>query len=175
VPFSDHLAEKTVEDISDTESEDGKTETVDSKPVARPRKGLAFAGAVAVLAAIAGLVLYGVLTPEDQQERSAQPSAEVTYEVEGTGTVDVSYRSLGATGNSDHAVTATKIHLPWKKSVQVPLGKDPVVSITLDEEGGLARCSLAISGKHIQSGTATGEFGRATCSGALPAPESGMG
>ncbi|MFF4209591.1 hypothetical protein ACFYZE_09620 [Streptomyces sp. NPDC001796] len=44
---------------------------------------------------------------------------------------------------------------------------NPVVSVVLGEQGGQARCSLAIRGRHVQSATASGEFGRATCSGEL--------
>jgi hypothetical protein len=51
--------------------------------------------------------------------------------------------------------------------------QDPVISITLDEHGGQARCALAVRDRHVQSATAAGEFGRATCAGALPAEEDG--
>ncbi|NNJ07592.1 hypothetical protein HHX38_26185 [Streptomyces sp. PKU-MA01144] len=115
--------------------------------------------------------MYGVFTTtESKPAPKAAPSAEVTYEVTGSGTVDISYRTLGASG-ADAAATASKVRLPWKKTVDVPLGKEPVVSIVLDEQGGRARCALAIRGKHVQSSTAAGEFGRATCTGELPAPE----
>ncbi|WP_432071993.1 hypothetical protein [Streptomyces wuyuanensis] len=116
-------------------------------------------------------MLYGVFTTtESKPAPKATLSAEVTYEVTGSGTVDISYRTLGASG-ADAAATASKVRLPWKKTVDVPLGKEPVVSIVLDEQGGRARCALAIRGKHVQSSTASGEFGRATCTGELPAPE----
>jgi hypothetical protein len=58
--------------------------------------------------------------------------------------------------------------LPWHRTVEVPLGRSPVVSVVLGEKGGRARCALAIRGRHVQSATAVGEFGRATCSGELP-------
>ncbi|MFD9971003.1 hypothetical protein ACFWZR_20330 [Streptomyces sp. NPDC059017] len=133
------------------------------------RSGLVIAGATA--AACAGLVLYGVFsTTGSAPAPKATPSAEVTYEVTGSGTVDISYRALGASG-ADAAATASGVRLPWQKTVDVPLGKDPVVSIVLDEQGGRARCALTIRGKHLQSSTASGEFGRATCTGELPAPE----
>jgi hypothetical protein len=61
--------------------------------------------------------------------------------------------------------------LPWRQTVDVPLGKDPIVSIVLGEKGGQARCALAIRGQHVQSATASGRFGRATCTGTLPAPK----
>ncbi|MFE8006181.1 hypothetical protein [Streptomyces sp. NPDC057418] len=62
--------------------------------------------------------------------------------------------------------------LPWKKTVRVPLGTPPVVDITLGEKGGEAGCTLAISGKRVQRATASGAFGRSTCTtGEPPTPE----
>ncbi|WP_324786220.1 hypothetical protein [Streptomyces sp. H51] len=49
------------------------------------------------------------------------------------------------------------------------MGRDPLISIVLGDDGGTARCALAVRGRHVQSATATGNFGRATCSGSLPA------
>ncbi|MFF3333069.1 hypothetical protein ACFYWX_26535 [Streptomyces sp. NPDC002888] len=53
----------------------------------------------------------------------------------------------------------------------MPLGRDPIVSIVLGEQGGQARCTLGVRGHHVQSATATGTFGRATCAGTLPGPD----
>ncbi|MFE9438025.1 hypothetical protein ACFYO2_03235 [Streptomyces sp. NPDC006602] len=121
----------------------------------------------AALAACGGLVLYGVLNPGegDKKPEHRTPTAAVTYEVTGKGTADITYQARSTSGE---AVVVTAATLPWRKTVNVPLGKDPVVSIVLGEKGGQARCALAIRGKHVQSATATGTFGRATCSGTLP-------
>lgn len=155
---------------ADTAPDTETADAPDGKSAGRHSDRSALVIAAAALAACAGFVLYGVLTPGDQSEpeSKAAPSAEVTYEVEGTGTVDISYRALGASGKPDEAATATKVQLPWKKSVKVPLGQEPNVSIVLGEKGGQARCALAIRGRHVQSATASGTFGRATCSGPLP-------
>ncbi|MFE2461770.1 hypothetical protein [Streptomyces sp. NPDC059402] len=51
----------------------------------------------------------------------------------------------------------------------MPLGETPTVAVVLGEKGGRAACTLAIRGQHVQRATAVGEFGRATCSGELPA------
>ncbi|WP_307678919.1 hypothetical protein [Streptomyces sp. V4I2] len=59
--------------------------------------------------------------------------------------------------NSEKAATATGVRLPWEKSVKVTLGKEPFVSITLNEKGGQARCAPAIRGRHVQSTLAMGE------------------
>lgn len=58
--------------------------------------------------------------------------------------------------------------------MEVPLGEEPTVSILLGEEGGEAGCALAVRGRHVRRSTAFGSYGRATCSGALPAPESAV-
>ncbi|WP_415952525.1 MmpS family transport accessory protein [Streptomyces sp. KLOTTS4A1] len=130
------------------------------------RQGVAIAAAV--LLACAGLVGYGLLGSDEEEEPKARaaPTAQVTYEVTGEGTVEISYlaRSESGTATVEKGVT-----LPWKKTVQVPLGKDPVVAITLDGEGGQAACTLAVRDQHVQRATATGEYGRATCTGELPA------
>lgn len=157
-------------EAADAAPEAGTADAPDSKPAGRHFDRSALVIAAAVVAACAGLVLYGVLATggDPKSESKAAPSAEVTYEVEGTGTVDISYRGLDESGISDEAATATKVQLPWKKSVKVPLGKEPIVTIVLGEKGGQARCALAIRGLHVQSATASGAFGRATCSGPLP-------
>ncbi|WP_171118783.1 hypothetical protein [Streptomyces sp. Z423-1] len=89
----------------------------------------------------------------------------MTYEVTGEGTADITYQARSASGE---AVVVKAAALPWRKTVDVPLGKEPTVSIVLGEKGGQARCALTIRGRHVQSATATGTFGRATCAGSLP-------
>ncbi len=152
-------AEKDAEPVSEPDSEKPGKPTGD-------RTALLIAGAA--LAACAGLVLYGVLDPgEDggKKPESHTPTARVTYEVTGQGTADITYRTLG---EGDKAVVIKAAALPWRKTADVPLGKEPTVSIVLGEKGGQARCTLTIHGQYVQGATATGAFGRATCSGVLP-------
>ncbi|WP_338699770.1 hypothetical protein V2W30_24485 [Streptomyces sp. Q6] len=130
------------------------------------RRGIAV-GAV-LLAACTGLVLYGVLHTEDEAPKRHVPTASVTYEVSGKGRVDLTYQARSESGK---AVTVRGASLPWKKTVRVPLGKSPVVTVALDGEGGRASCQLAVRGKHVQTATAFGTYGRATCQGELAAPE----
>jgi hypothetical protein len=139
----------------------------DSKPAAgRPDRAGVITAAVA-LAACAGLVLYGVLSPggEEKPKKRAVPTASVTYEVTGTGTVDITYQARSEAGK---ATVVKAAGLPWRKTVPVPLGRSPVVSIVLGEQGGQARCAVAVQGRHVQSATASGTYGRATCTGVLP-------
>ncbi|MFB6776240.1 MmpS family transport accessory protein [Streptomyces sp. NPDC056352] len=127
----------------------------------------AIAIAAGLLLACAGLVGYGILNTQDEPKPRAVPTAEVTYEVQGEGTVEISYLSRNEDGD---ATVESGVELPWKKTVQVPLGKDPSVNIVLGPKGGRAGCTLAIQGEHVQRATAYGKFGRATCTGTLPAP-----
>ncbi|MFJ8629364.1 hypothetical protein [Streptomyces sp. NPDC093568] len=131
------------------------------------RSGLVIAGAV--LAACAGLVVYGVLDSGEGGDKGSErsvPTASVTYEVTGEGSADITFQARSEAGTATVVKAAA---LPWRKTVDVPVGRDPIVSIVLTEKGGQARCTLAIRGRHVQSATATGTFGRATCTGALPA------
>ncbi|MEU6821550.1 hypothetical protein ABZ921_13035 [Streptomyces atriruber] len=118
-----------------------------------------------LLSICAGFVAYGFLG-DDEPERRSVPTASVTYRITGTGTADVSYLAKDAGGS---ATVETGVELPWHKTVRVPLGKDPAVSIQLGEQGGEASCALAIRGEHQRRATAFGAFGRATCTGDLPA------
>ncbi|PWI12025.1 hypothetical protein DIZ27_03190 [Streptomyces sp. NWU339] len=113
--------------------------------------------------------MYGALGTDNatEPERPKAPTAAVTYRVTGEGHVDVSYLARSEGGK---ATVEKDIRLPWKKTVQVPLGQPPTLSIVLDGDGGQARCALAIRGAHVQSATASGTHGRATCAGELPAP-----
>ncbi|MFE7392651.1 hypothetical protein [Streptomyces sp. NPDC057582] len=106
-----------------------------------------------------------MLNTDEQPKPRAVPTAEVTYEATGTGSAEISYlaRSEAGTATVEKGVT-----LPWKQSVQVPLGKAPTVAIILDGKGGQEASTLVIRGKHVQRATVMGEFGRATCTGDLP-------
>ncbi|WP_406173632.1 hypothetical protein [Streptomyces sp. NBC_00996] len=155
------------------QAEPGDATPATARPPSRgraDRAGLIAGGAM--LAACAGLVLYGVLNtgPSGGKPEHRPPTAAVTYEI--TGTADISYQARSATGKATVVKAAA---LPWHKSVEVPLGRDPIVSITLGDNGGQARCTLTIRGHYIQSATATGHFGRATCTGSLPAPDEPAG
>ncbi|MEV8320711.1 hypothetical protein AB0Q95_41835 [Streptomyces sp. NPDC059900] len=104
-------------------------------------------------------VAWGFLG-DDQPEERPVPTASVTYDITGTGLASVSYLARSAEGS---ATVEKGVELPWRKTVRVPLGKDPAVSIQLGKKGGQASCSLAVRGEHKQRATAFGSYGRATC------------
>ncbi|MER5307687.1 MmpS family transport accessory protein [Streptomyces sp. NPDC002773] len=127
------------------------------------RRGALLAVAAAVVLLLCGGVVgYGVLADEEKPPPAAAETAEVTYEVSGNGTADISY--LGG-GDAGEAVVEQGVVLPWKKTVRAPKGKAPTVGVVLDAKGGQATCALAVRGRHVQRATATGTFGRATCTG----------
>ncbi|WP_234315322.1 hypothetical protein [Streptomyces globisporus] len=128
------------------------------------RRGIALAAVL--LLALGAFGTYRMLgsgdtatSPQDASGRTG--AADVTYEVLGEGTADISYRGSG----DDGAAVVTHAPLPWKKTVSVPVGAAPIVQVTLGEKGGTASCTLAVHGRHVQRATATGAFGRTTCGG----------
>ncbi|MFC9619091.1 hypothetical protein ACFTXM_03530 [Streptomyces sp. NPDC056930] len=139
------------------------TKSAEAPPLRGPdRRGLLVAAVL--LLVCAGAVGYGVLSTEDEPRARSVPTAEVTYEVTGTGTAELSYLARDESGR---ATVEKRVALPWKKSVEVPVGERPTIAVVLDEKGGEAGCSLAVRGKHVQRTTASGPFARATCSGEL--------
>lgn len=150
------------------ESAEAEPESAEPRSRRPGRAGLFITGGV--LAGCAALVGYGgALADGDKDDKTSErrvPTAAVTYEVTGTGTADITYQARNESGK---AVVVKAADLPWRKTVGVPLGRNAVVTITLGEKGGEARCALAVRGEHVQGATASGEFGRATCTGTLPA------
>ncbi|MEV6791739.1 hypothetical protein AB0M87_07010 [Streptomyces sp. NPDC051320] len=164
---ADQERRNTEQTAADPEKNGANQEAVIAGTARNPRRR-AYVAAGAALAVCAGLVLYGVHgAGGDDAKPASGPSAAVTYRVDGTGTVDISYRAADGSGAADTAVTADAVRLPWQKSVQVPLGQDPVVSIALDGKGGKARCELTVRGRYVRSATASGAYGRAGCQGTL--------
>ncbi|MFE0648296.1 hypothetical protein ACFVZH_06880 [Streptomyces sp. NPDC059534] len=136
------------------------------------RRGLAVAAALLLACGAAAAALaYGTSGPDGgPAPRHGAPAGaaapvDVTYEVLGEGTADISYRGPGADGTA----VVTGAPLPWRKTVSVPAGAAPAVRVTLGEKGGTASCTLAVHGRHVQRATATGAFGRTTCGGEVPA------
>ncbi|GGT11660.1 hypothetical protein GCM10010271_13080 [Streptomyces kurssanovii] len=165
-------AETAVAEKTHTEADEEGTpdpETVNESPKAGAGGGRAGVAIAAVLLlACGGLIGYGVLDSEEKPKPPTVPTAAVTYEVTGEGPVEISYLARSEDGT---ATVVRGAELPWKKTVQVPLGKPPTIAIVLGEKGGQAACTLAIRGEHVQRATAMGEFGRATCAGELPATD----
>ncbi|MFE0172670.1 hypothetical protein ACFWZ2_10165 [Streptomyces sp. NPDC059002] len=115
-----------------------------------------------ICAAFVGYAFLG----DDEPEQRPVPTASVTYRITGTGAADITYLARSAKGA---ATVEAGVELPWKKTVRVPLGKDPAVSIQLGKRGGEASCALSVRGEHQQRATAFGAYGRATCTAELPA------
>ncbi|MFJ2743378.1 hypothetical protein ACIO3O_27420 [Streptomyces sp. NPDC087440] len=121
-------------------------------------------GALLLIAAGAVSALYALTSP-NAPAAPPVPTAAVTYSVTGDGTADITYLATSAEGT---ATTEKGVTLPWKKTVRVPLGKEPVVKVQLPKTGGTATCALAVREQHQQRATASGAYGRTTCVGAVP-------
>ncbi|MFD8209435.1 MmpS family transport accessory protein [Streptomyces sp. NPDC059695] len=161
----------TTEQLEEPAEREGpeEAEVRAASPVARRRRGIAV-GAVLLLTcgvfaayAPAGSRDTGAAPRPEAPARSAA-AAEVTYEVLGKGTADISYRGPGG----EAAAVVANAALPWRKTVSVPAGAAPIVQVTLGEQGGTASCTLAVRGRHVQRATASGAFGRTTCGGGAP-------
>lgn len=143
----------------------GTKDAVDAKAVGEiSDRRVVAVGAFLIAVFCTAFAAYGLLG-DDEPEQSPVPTAAVTYRITGTGHADVSYLARSTEGG---ATVESGVELPWKKTVRVPLGKDPAVSIQLGKKGGEASCALAIRGEHRQRATAFGSYGRAVCTAELP-------
>lgn len=134
-------------------------------PSRRRGPRLVAAGAALLLAAAAVSALY-VLTSPDAPAKPSVRTAAVTYEITGTGTADITYLATSEQGTATQEKAAS---LPWKRTVRVPLGQTPVVKVQLPQQGGTATCALAVREQHMQRATASGPYGRTTCTAPLAA------
>ncbi|MEU1484143.1 hypothetical protein [Streptomyces sp. NPDC005752] len=163
---TDTLHTETGDATSEAESAE-----LDSRSVGTGRRTLI--GAAVALLLAAGVVTYGILaSPDEPKPRPPVPTAAVSYEVRGSGTVQIEFVAHGAQAKS---LTLSGSELPWRKDVEVALGSEPTVRIVLDGEGGDARCAVSVRGKHVQRSTAVGPYGRATCSAPLAAAQDTTG
>ncbi|MQY15176.1 hypothetical protein SRB5_53540 [Streptomyces sp. RB5] len=123
-----------------------------------------------LMAALAGLGLYGLLSPDEPAapDKPPVPTAAVTYTVNGTGTAQIAYQNPTA-GRAATVIRSTS--LPWTKTIRVPLGHNPRVSVILGDDGGTATCTLTIRSRPVQTSTTNGPNGRAHCTAPLPAPD----
>lgn len=122
-------------------------------------KILADAGAL-VAAAVAGTVLAAAFSGE---EPAPPPyTVGVTYKVTGKGEATIDHND----GDPDDGGRRQQaVDLLWSKNVRVnPDSGTASVSIILGKNGGRAACAIAVRGKHRQTSSAFGSYGRATCS-----------
>ncbi|MGQ4718582.1 MmpS family transport accessory protein [Streptomyces anulatus] len=155
---TDTLDNDTADAARETESAEPRSASSDTD------SRTLIAVAVALLLA-AGAITYGVFASRGEPQPKPVPTAAVSYEVSGSSTVKIDFIALGKQAKS---LTLSGSDLPWRKNVKVALGTEPTVRIVLDGKGGDAGCTVAVRGKHVQRSTATGPYGRATCSAPLP-------
>ncbi|MFE2848038.1 MmpS family transport accessory protein [Streptomyces scopuliridis] len=147
---------------TDTADAASGAEPAEHRPESSGTDRRTLVGAAVTVLLAAGVVTYGILATPD--EPKPVPTAAVTYEVRGSGTVKIDFI---AHGKQTKSLTVSGSELPWRKDVKVALGTEPTVRIVLDGKGGDAGCAVAVRGKHVQRSTAAGPYGRATCSAPL--------
>ncbi|HEU5469446.1 MAG TPA: MmpS family transport accessory protein, partial [Actinophytocola sp.] len=99
----------------------------------------------------------------DVQEESNR-EATIVYEVTGTAeNVSISYTTFGEGVTTNQETVAT---LPWAKEVRTTgLGKGGSLTVSAGPDGGEVTCKVTIDGEQSKTGTASGPFATASCSG----------
>jgi heme/copper-type cytochrome/quinol oxidase subunit 2 len=130
-------------------------------------KGLSIAGLVLSILGIGVCVFWTVVVNQavDEVEQEANREVTITYEVTGDApAVDVDYTTYGG----DDVTTATEagVPLPWSKEVTTSgLLKGGSLIVTTGEQGGSVTCRVLVDGEEAATGTATGPFAVADCTG----------
>lgn len=117
-------------------------------------------GSIVGILVIAGGCAALIGTAVFAADREADRKVTVTYELSGSGTVEVNYWENRI---EDRSVSSTV--LPWSK--QVPLSgslKTGMVSALLDKDGGTVTCRIKKGGTVLEEQTASGAYGRVYCS-----------
>lgn len=129
-------------------------------------KGLAIAGVVLSAIGLVICVLWVVAFGKAVNDVNNESNREVTVHYEVTGNaknVTISYTTFG-NGVTSNQVTAAA--LPWTKDVQTKgLGKGGSLTVTAGQDGGTVACKVVIDGKDTKTGTGSGPFATASCSG----------
>ena len=129
-------------------------------------KGQAVAGIV--LSAI-GLVIcivwvVGFSKAASDVNKQATAVATVHYEVTGDAkNATINYTTYGDSISSSQESAAT---LPWTKDLQEKgLVKGGSLTVIAGANGGTVACKVVVDGKPVKSGSASGPFATASCSG----------
>ncbi|MDQ3403717.1 MAG: hypothetical protein M3548_10020 [Actinomycetota bacterium] len=119
---------------------------------------------VGILILCVGAFAACVSTVNSVVEEGSRP-VTVAYEVGGDAVnATVMYTTFGESGMSTS--TETLSSLPWSKSVEAAgFGKGGSLTVSTGAEGGTVTCKVTIDGKATKTGTASGQFAIASCSG----------
>lgn len=129
-------------------------------------KGLSIAGAIL---SVIGLVLCIVWVAAFSKVASdtvkeSNTAVKITYEVTGDATnVDVTYTTLGKHMSTNET---TVKELPWSKEAKVKgLAKGGTLTVSTGEDGGEVNCKVTVGDEKPITGSASGSFATANCSG----------
>ncbi|MFE7330778.1 hypothetical protein ACFU8W_38725 [Streptomyces sp. NPDC057565] len=154
-------------------TEDGSEPATTGTPAQRDLSRLMRVGVPTVLG-IAGVALLAVgiaVTWGGNGKTRPSYSVPIAYHVTGTGTADITYHAGLKTGSSKmaafgHEATA---RLPWRAAARVTPASGPAtVTVQLGAKGGHASCRVDLRGREVHMATASGPYGRATCTAEIP-------
>jgi hypothetical protein len=129
-------------------------------------KGLAVAGIVLSAIGLVICILWVAVFTKAATDinNEANQVATVHYEVTGDAkNVTISYATYGDSISSSQESAAT---LPWTKDIQEKgLAKGGSLTVIAGADGGTVACKVVVDGKPVKTGSASGPFATASCSG----------
>ncbi|MGW8885280.1 hypothetical protein [Streptomyces sp. NPDC055749] len=132
---------------------------------AEPRRTLAWASGCVLAAALA---VVTVLVWPGPDETPPPYTVPVAYEVTGEGKADITYHA-GVSGKKAASGHESSAELPWHRTAAVtPKSGPATVTVQLGGQGGQATCTVLLRGREVQAATASGPYGRATCTAEIP-------
>ena len=129
-------------------------------------KGQAVAGIVLSAIGLVICIVWVVVISKAASDVNKQATAVATVHYEVTGdakNVTINYTTYGDSISSSQESAAT---LPWTKDLQEKgLVKGGSLTVIAGANGGTVACKVVVEGKPVKSGSASGPFATASCSG----------
>jgi hypothetical protein len=129
-------------------------------------RGLAVAGIVLSVIGLVICILWVAAFGKaaDDMKKESDRVVTVHYEVAGDAkNVTISYTTFGDGADTSQETAAV---LPWTKDVQTTgFAKGGSLTVSAGPDGGMVTCKVVVGGKEAKTGTASGPFATASCSG----------
>lgn len=129
-------------------------------------KGLSLAGLVVSIVGLVICIIWTVAfgSAMNDAAEDANTPVSITYEVTGDAeNVTISYSTFGESMRSSQASADS---LPWTKTVETTgFVKGGTLSVSTGADGGTVKCKVTVGDEKPVTGTASGQFATANCSG----------